>query len=145
MKIISNDILKIKEGLICHQVNCMGKMGTGIALAIRQKWLKSYEDYIQAYEDNQLYLGNVIISRVDYNLFVAHCCGQYKYGRDKRYTDYKALKQCFEKVKEWSNIYRLQVYIPYKMGCNNAGGKWKVVSEIIEEIIPESVVCKKGY
>jgi len=143
MKIIDKDILKLKEGIICHQVNCKGKMGTGIALSIKRKWINAYDDYIKAYNDGNLFLGNVIISRVDYNLFVAHCCGQDRYGRDKKYTNYNALKECFKKVKKYANIYRLNIYVPYKIGCNNAGGDWKTVLDIIEEIIPESVICKK--
>ena len=51
------DLLKIDNGIICHQVNAMGKMGAGIALSIRKKWPVVYNDYMIAYKNNQLQLG----------------------------------------------------------------------------------------
>jgi len=37
IKIINGNILDAKETFICHQVNCQGVMGAGLAKAIRNK------------------------------------------------------------------------------------------------------------
>lgn len=141
-KIINQNILKVKEGIICHQTNCMGKMGAGIALKIRKKWPKVYKNYIKRYNEGYLKLGFVDIVKINPTLFVANCCGQYYYGRKGKFTNYIALKSCFNKVKIFSDTYKLQIYIPYKIGCSLAGGDWQIVKSIIDEEIPESVICR---
>jgi O-acetyl-ADP-ribose deacetylase (regulator of RNase III) len=40
-----SNLLEVKSGIICHQVNCIGAMGTGIALQIRNKWPVVFNDY----------------------------------------------------------------------------------------------------
>ena len=39
-----SDLLEIPSGVICHQVNCIGAMGAGLALQIRKKWSIVYEN-----------------------------------------------------------------------------------------------------
>jgi len=138
---INGDILKVQFGIICHQVNCMGKMGAGIALKIRKKWPIVYEDYIEAYNINQLYLGEVILSIIQPGeLYIANLCGQYNYGTNKRYTEYKAIEKCLMKVSAISNETGLQVYIPKNMGCALAGGNWDIVEGLIKDILHDAVI-----
>ena len=40
-----SNLLNIRSGVICHQVNCIGAMGAGLALQIRNKWPIVYEKY----------------------------------------------------------------------------------------------------
>jgi len=142
-KLIKGDILNVQQGIICHQVNCMGKMGAGIALSIRKKWPSVYQDYIAAYDKGQLQLGNVLLSPVVIaQLYVANLCGQYRYGRDKRYTDYGALETCLKRVREMGERLNLTVFVPYKMGCSLAGGDWKVVEDMINKAVPTSIIVK---
>jgi len=144
MRIIKGDILEVKHGIVCHQVNCMGKMGAGIALDIRRTWPMVYTDYMNAYRQGKLNLGNVIFSEVAKNiLYVANLCGQYYYGRDKRYTDYDAVKNCLKELVKYDDG-RLTIYIPKGMGCSLAGGNWSIVSGLIDEIIPNAIVVMKG-
>lgn len=143
-KIINQDILKIKKGIVCHQTNCMGKMGAGIALAIRKKWPKAYKSYMLRYKEGKLRLGYVDFAKINNELYVANCCGQYHYGRRGKYTNYQALKQCFNRVKIFNDMHlNIPTFIPYKIGCSLAGGNWDIVRDIIEEEIPEALICKK--
>jgi len=144
MKIIKGDILNIEHGIVCHQVNCMGKMGAGIALSIRKKWPIVYNDYIYAHRAGHLILGNVIFSEITINtLYVASLCGQYYYGRNKRYTDYDAVKNCLNELTKYDDG-RLDIYIPKGMGCSLAGGNWRVITSLIDEIIPNAIVVDKS-
>ena len=139
-----DDILNVKHGIICHQVNCKGKMGAGLALDIRKKWPIVYKDYMNAFKEGELFLGNVILSTIiEVNLYVVNLCGQYYYGRKGNYTTYTAIRSGLEKIKKFS-IYRgLTVYIPKNMGCGLAGGDWSIVYKIIEEEIPNAIIVRK--
>ena len=142
MKIIEGNILDVKDGFICHQVNCRGKMGAGIALQIRRRWPQVYDDYISAHRKGLLFLGNVTTTQVGQNLFVANLCGQDRYGRDKQYTNYEALAVCFNLLIAAQIPIKRQIYLPYKMGCVNAGGDWKIVADMIEHYLPNATVVK---
>jgi len=146
MEIVKN-ILKVKKGLICHQVNCKGIMGGGLALSIKKKWSHVYNLYMQSHKDGKLKLGFTQIISVNRNgvnvhdwLYVANMCGQNMYGRGYRYTDYDALRTCFKGVADLDYIY--PIYVPYKMGCGLAGGDWNIVKKIIEEEIPSAIICR---
>jgi len=142
MQIIEGNILKVKYGIICQQVNCKGKMGAGIALAIRKMWPVVYKDYIESYKTGNLKLGAVIVTTIiPHNLFVANLCGQYNYGRKGRYTNYQAIETCLKYIDS-INSTGLPIYIPYGMGCTLAGGNWNIVSNIIEKIIPNAIIVK---
>jgi O-acetyl-ADP-ribose deacetylase (regulator of RNase III) len=136
------NILTVDRGIICHQVNCKGVMGAGIALQIRNKWPKAYLDYREAYNSGRLQPGRVVTSRVRSrpSLFVAHLCGQDGYGREpgKVYTNYTALATCLALVA----AARQPTYVPHGMGCGNAGGDWQVVSSLVEMLIPHAVIMK---
>ena len=42
---VTRDILSNKAGIICHQVNCMGVMGSGLAKAIKDKYNPLIKQY----------------------------------------------------------------------------------------------------
>ena len=138
---VTDDIFhQLKENsVLVHQTNCQGVMGAGIALQIRQKFPNTFATYKKvcdnlSYFDKKSLLGTIIYTQEQYqgkNIFIANCFGQFRYGRDKRYTEYDALEKCFEEIKNRADIDQT-IVIPYKIGCNNAGGDWNIVSKIIE-------------
>ena len=139
--IIKGSVLTVDQGIICHQANCMGKMGAGIALQIRQKWPIVYEDYMNAYNSRHLVLGAVIFSTIVVNqLYVASICGQNYYGRGKRYTEYPAVRVGLDTVSIFAKGMSLPVFIPQGMGCSLAGGDWNIVFGIVEETLPNATI-----
>jgi len=44
------DLLESECDYICHQVNCQGKMNSGIAKSIREKWPIVFQNYIEKCE-----------------------------------------------------------------------------------------------
>lgn len=145
LKIINKNILTIEEGIICHQVNCMGVMGAGLAKEIAKKWPKVFQEYKDAYHKDGLRLGNVIFVNINNNLWVANVCGQYGYGKHKNfiYTIYNSVARAFYKINEFAFKQNLQIYVPYFMGCGLAGGNWEVYSTVIEEVAPNTIICRK--
>lgn len=145
MPVISTkgNVLDVEYGIICHQVNCMGKMGAGIALKIRQKWDVVYQDYMHANRAHKLVLGAVILSTIiPERLYVASLCGQLHYGRGRQYTRYPAVRHCLATLNGIATSLELPVYIPKNMGCALAGGDWNVVYNIIEETLSNAVVME---
>lgn len=140
MKYINQDLLKVRSGIIVHQVNCQGVMGTGIALKIKKKWPNVFLKYSQ-FKDWKP--GMIQLVPVGSKLWVCNLAGQEYYGRDKMYTDYDAVKIGYEKLNNWAQEHKLlDIYVPHLMGCSNAGGNWEIYSKILNDINPDTIVCQ---
>lgn len=149
MQILEKDIMESKNSLILHQVNCKGVMGAGLAKLIRNDI--SEEDYAkyQHYCRTQgsALLGKVLIfkSKSIPNRLYANLFAQDGYGRDKQYTDYKALEECFNKISKYA-LYEnpmhthYKVNIPYGIGCGLGGGDWAIVEKLIIKCFNNNIV-----
>lgn len=140
---VMNDIFKGQpnECIIVQQVNCRGVMGRGLAKSIRDKYPQVYEHYMAEYQLGILELGYTSYIEVEPNKFVANICGQYNYGRNGLFTNYKALQKGLEDVKMMAEALNVNVAIPYRLGCGNGGGDWEgKVLPMIEEIFKDSTI-----
>jgi len=144
MKVIEGNILDIKSGMICHQVNCQGVMGAGLALQIKKKWPEAYQGYITAHHQKLLILGDIITVPVAEgpDIFVTHMCAQFRYGRGGLYTDYVGLDTCLLKSARYASNCGMTMYLPYGVGCGLAGGDWHRVSKSIDIYAPEAIIVK---
>jgi O-acetyl-ADP-ribose deacetylase (regulator of RNase III) len=151
LKVVKQDLLAVSSGVLCHQTNCLGQMGAGIASSIRDKWPHVYGPYRALCDKHKgprsiLLLGFCQIVPVNPGRYVANIFGQHEYGRFATYTDYRAVTEAFKSLKLQlesltSESSHRQVYVPFKMGCGLAGGDWTKYSAIIEEIFPDAIVC----
>ncbi len=144
VKTIENSsLLDVEEGIICHQVNCIGVMGAGVALQIRQKWPNAYNDYkdecSQFTQDPKKLLGHVQDILVKDNLVVANCYGQVFPGHGVM-TDYNAWDIMLDKLRDLSIFYSLDLHFPWMVGCGLAGGDWNVMSKKINDVFGRSLV-----
>lgn len=145
------NVLDTPFQFIAHQCNAKGVMGGGLALQIRNKYPKVYNEYRKWIEDNSFFtreewLGNYLSVRTNDGHVILNLIGQYDYGRDKRYTDYDALEKAFitaindirhDYGGEDTDLLQIVIAIPYGIGCGLAGGDWNVVREILENIESE--------
>lgn len=148
-KVLEKDIMESKNSLILHQVNCKGVMGAGLAKLVRNDI--SEEDYAryQHYCKTQgsALLGKVLIfkSKSIPNRLYANLFAQDGYGRDKQYTDYKALEECFNKMSKYA-LYEnpmhthYKINIPYGIGCGLGGGDWAIVEKLIIKCFNNNIV-----
>ncbi len=123
---------------ICHQVNCQGVMGAGIAKQIREKWPWVYTSYHACCERcrnrGESPLGNIWGvangSQWVVNMFAQDDIGYY----GERFTSYDAFAKCLEAMRD-----RLPkgktIGFPKGIGCGLGGGNWKIISTMIEEIL----------
>lgn len=128
----TGNLLDSPESHIAHGCNCQGKMNSGVAKAIRERWPNVYEDYIQFDKEIGLRPGDITVTQLDDNKFVANLMTQTFYGYDKRqYVDYDALRTCFQRLKRIMKPEH-SLAIP-KIGAGLGGGDWKIIEQIIEK------------
>ena len=143
---LKGDLLDSNVDYICHQVNCRGRMGSGIAKQIRERFPEVYRVYSERYEDAlrvlrtpDLMLGSTDIVQISgTNQHVVNMYAQRGYGYDgKCYTSYKAFKFILQTLKKEIPT-NCTIGFPKGIGCGLGGGNWAVISKMIEEILGES-------
>ena len=152
---VKGDLLKSDCQYICHQVNCQGRMGSGIAKQIRAKWPAVYDAYhakFQEMEDeisemcggfeyqldvSEVLLGHMQIVPVSDKQNVINMFAQQYYGYDGlRYTSYDAFWACLGKIRD-SVPKGSKIGFPYKIGCGLGGASWPVIFQMIDEVLGE--------
>ena len=144
--VLNRNILESKEDFICHQVNCKGVMGAGVARALYEKWPQVKSEYLSFYrsktsnckskqeldEVTKSLLGQyqlVEINKVGFPRYVINIFSQYDYGGNKCHTDYSAISRA---VNFLFLRYRSSTFaFPYGFGCGLAGGNWDDVFHLI--------------
>ena len=143
MEWIKGDLLEADLDYYCHQVNCQGKMGSGIAKSIKEKWPVVYDRYIETFNyakkvfinASDYMLGAINIVEVEKDKNVINMFAQEYYGYDgKRYTSYDAFWSCLGEilrtVPEGSSI-----GFPKGIGCGLGGANWQVIETMIREVL----------
>lgn len=141
VRYVKGDITTSNCNIICHQVNCQGKMNSGVAKAIREKWPRVYEEYYETYKQfhsqNQSPLKMTLMSDISKTQKVANMFAQEFYGYNgQRYTDYEAFYQCLCAILHCSGP-QDTIAFPYKIGCVRGGANWKIIKTMIEEVLAE--------
>ena len=138
---LKGNLLASSCDYICHQVNCQGVMGAGVAKQIKELWPKAYEEYKTFCEtmiwNKQVPLGQVLISETpDTATKIAHFFAQEYYGRGGRYTSYDAFWQCLHQLRHLLKPGET-VAIPKRIGCGLGGANWQVIHTMIEEVLSD--------
>lgn len=143
------NIVTAKEPLIIHGCNAQGVMGSGVALAIRNRFPQAYKSYRDAYLADNLTLGSVIIVPCEDNLglkYIGNCITQKFYGRqNKQYCDYDAIFNCLTSVKSFCEELSIETFAMPKIGCGLGGGSWNIVLPIIQTIFSSSYITPVIY
>ena len=150
VRIIDGDLFTSDARIIAHQVNCQGRMDSGVALQVKNKFPHVYEEYkkiaspeilgkIQLIPCNPAYIGydsgSIAVPYTEQ--WICNLFAQDKYGYDgKQYTSIDALIKCFSKlnacIHEKNNNFNSKIAMPYKIGCVRGGANWNDVYELIE-------------
>ena len=142
VKIISGNLLDAKEDIICHQVNCQGVMGSGVAKAIREKWPEVYLAYKTAcYNQGSMsLLGHVCYAENGNQQVIANMFAQNLYGYDgNRYTSYDAFYKCLENIRVTMPDH-LSIAFPYKVGSDRGGASWNIIYAMICDVLGDREV-----
>ena len=142
--------------VFCHQVNCKGVMGAGVAKQIRDCYPEVYRDYKHLCRQGEARVGDIQIVNTTDDRICVNLFAQYGYGRDRQYTNYEAFMKCLIRLQSYlfapyqMNRFDLVenkvVAFPMYIGCGLAGGDWKIMHNILKEFseqIPWDVVLVK--
>ena len=138
MQTINGDVrnpIGIGNKFICHVVNNDNKMGSGVALALLQKWNSVKSEY-HSWANNDpdtFILGNVQLVWVENDIGVINMIGQngIKSQNNPIPLKYDAFTECLRKSKYLAKKHNATIHIPWEIGSNRAGGNWIKVQEII--------------
>lgn len=139
VKFYEGNLLDSGADLICHQVNCQGKMNSGIAKAIREKWPEVYTAYSKVEHLEMLgHIQSVYIGNVNgKDKGVINMFAQYTYGYDgRRYTSYDAFWTCLGEIKRYMTPGQ-RIAFPARIGCVRGGANWNVILAMITEVLGE--------
>lgn len=135
IKIFEGDLLESGANFICHQVNCQGVMGSGVAKQIKEQFPNVYEQYKLVASSKML--GSIQPVQINEIQYICNFFAQDNYGYNgKQYTNLEALRQCFQELKESlkdSNWEDAVIAMPWKIGCVRGGADWNIVYQMIEE------------
>lgn len=123
--------------IIVHGCNAQGKMGSGVALAIRNRFPKAYKAYMHEHSTKGLEVGTNIIVEEDDKVIV-NAITQEFYGYDnKQYVSYKAVNECLKRLDLYlsrSEYSEDKIAMP-RIGCGLGGGDWSEIKPIIERYL----------
>lgn len=147
IKYYDGDIFDSGADIICHQVNCQGVFGKGMTGQIKKMFPpveKTYRIITKQWIDEaggktKALLGKVSAQPVERNgrwFIIASLYGQDDYGKGGVYTDYKALENAMQEIRDFVDVRAKEetVAFPYKIGCGNAGGDWSIVEDMIRRV-----------
>ncbi len=149
----TGNLLEAPVDYICHQVNCQGRMGSGIAKQIREKWPVVYEEYHAKFQEmeneiiemcgsweiqmdvSEVLLGHTQIVPINDKQSVVNMFAQQYYGYDGlRYTSYDAFWACLGKILD-EVPKGSTIGFPWRIGCGLGGANWEVITTMIEEVL----------
>lgn len=132
---VEQDLTTSDADYICHQVNCCGKMNSGVAKAIREKWPVVFNTYFDTYLSTPDLLGTILSVKIPKEQTVINMFAQLNYGYDdKRYTSYDAFWSCLGHIRE-SVPKGSKIAFPYKIGSDRGGANWEVIYTMIVAVL----------
>lgn len=134
------NLLDVTSGVIVHGCNMRGVMGSGVALAVRNKYPKCYQKYYSelnsSYSNHDISIGDIIWWS-NGKLFIANGLTQETYGRDPniRYANYTAIASVFRMVMRTNKGFESDIHFP-KIGAGLGNGDWNIIEQIINDSDP---------
>lgn len=151
IRVVDGNLIHADEEIIAHQVNCRGKMGSGVAAQVRTYYPEAFNEYVDLVryvdshnalcgsgKNNMTLLGRcqiVSFDRDGHKMNIANLFAQDRYGYDgKQYTNYTAFEKCIDNLKiGCKNRGIKRIAMPYKIGCGRGGGNWDIIQNIIDK------------
>lgn len=136
MKIIykQGNLLECSEPAIVHGCNAQGVMGSGVALAVKEKYPEAYKAYLATKKYDGMKLGGVSYWH-DNGFYVFNAITQQFYGRNKHvtYVSYDAIAEVFNMLNMFCKENVITSIAMPKIGAGLANGDWNIIEKIIEE------------
>lgn len=151
VEFVEGNLLDFPAGIttIAHCANCQNTFGSGIAKQIKDRYPEAYVADTEAHEEvkkqGTALLGLFSTAQTSDGKKITNLYGQERYGKDRRHLDYegfyvalKGLRDALENAHKAGRTYILG--LPFKIGCDRAGGDWMVVYAMILSLFDKSPV-----
>lgn len=131
------NLLDVTTGHIVHGCNAQGVMGSGVALAVKNKYPDVFADYRTIYEEEGLELGVAYPYCPTIDLCIWNAITQETFGMKTRNCSYDAIENCFSDIS--NAVLTLdelvkEIHIPF-IGAGLGGGQWNIIKAIIEDTV----------
>lgn len=148
IKEIYGDLLDFPKGIdvIAHSCNCQNVMGGGVAKQIRDRYPAAWRADCDAADAKTNILGTFShayvsdIHKREPARYVYNMYTQQHLGHTRRHVNYDAFYTAFKafyeetKERQYASDRKIIVGVPYLISCKLAGGSWKVIRAILEDI-----------
>lgn len=143
--------------VILHQVNCNGKLGSGVTLRLQKKYPEMYVDYhnycalfqpnawdSKSHEDE--IQGTWHRWKTDNDIIICSAFCQKKIAQGKCATDLDALDKVLRKLERQTRNVNRQlktdwtIHMQHKFGYGLSDEDWDIVMELIEQYFKNSPV-----
>lgn len=135
------DLAEAPERVIVHGCNAQGKMASGVAKVLRDKWpeiFPPYEKWLRDLKSAKDAVGTICPVPVGDKIIV-NAITQEFYGREtsRLYVSYDGMREVIQKLNEWAPYWfapgqERRIAMPL-IGAGLANGSWSIISKIIEE------------
>ena len=143
---INGNLVDSNINIMVHQCNCFATMGSGIASQIASKYPEVKEADSKYCHDNgsRNIFGTLLALKLHDERYCVNFYSQFRYGRERRHTDYGAFKACLDNLAARLNNSPsfLTVGFPFNIGCGLAGGDWSVILPMIQQFadsVPQEI------
>lgn len=165
MKYVEGNLLDMAEqgkfDIIIQGCNCYCTMGSGIAKQIKDRYPKAFlvdqmtekgdlsklgkltQAYVNGHYLQQIAPNVRGLKKVNYSFTVINAYTQGGFNPREKPVDYNAIKNVFKQIKLLYDVNPqapLRIGIP-QIGAGLAGGDWKVIEEIIDEVGFSDLTC----
>lgn len=133
------DLLDSDCKVICQQVNCVGVMQGDVADKIKERYPRAYKAFRLRHMNDEARLGQIDITvtreKPNKETYVVNLYAQKDYlPLGENHTNYKAFRHCLKYLKwNFNNRTHWTIGFPAYIGCDEAGGDWSKIKQIIEE------------
>lgn len=136
------DLFNAPAGIICHQVNCKGNMGRGVAKTFKERYPLTFKMYASLCHDHDSedLLGSILF-RAELDCKWTCCMfAQDDWRGHGCNTDYAAFEECCGAIKReiiGLHLGDIIINMPYRIGAGLGGGDWNIIYSILEEEFKE--------
>lgn len=138
---VKGDLLSSECVVRCHQVNCRGVMGAGIAAQIKAKYPEAfplYEGLCKQFGDKML--GEVQFIPCHDGTVIANMFSQDDCAVGKCQTDIYALEDCFDRLLVFAAKTGVSIGFPKYVGAGLGGGDWNQIYGLIHTYFDSEIV-----
>lgn len=153
IRVVDKDLLDSDADILVHQTNCMGIMGSGVALALKLRYPEIFPPYKQlCSQKGSKLLGTTQVIVTESGKVIANLFGQDRINRTwylgGQVTNLAAVENGMCEVIAYAKQHGIsKIALPYKMGAVRGGARWEDVLAIIEKVCQdveiEVEICRK--